>query len=293
MSGPIVISPDTGEELSFDEETNSLVTVSGHSYPLLGNDSACLLPVRNITDEIRTHRKKAFSRRGAGHSWAHNHWHDLGLGELVPEGEGGLMLNFGSGDGREKGLLQDKGYQVVALDIDPMDGVDVVADGHALPFRDNSFDAIVSFEVFEHLQRPWQVIEELSRVLKPGGCFVGSVAFLKPFHDSYFHMTHKGVGALLEHGGFSMQKVYGGQDFLSTLFRLIYPVGPNRWSMWFYEKLFSLTSYAYGCAWGLKNRMSPHKPLSRFDDQFQFSFLEWMRVKNAGCTVFRAQKKVI
>jgi SAM-dependent methyltransferase len=292
MSGPIVISPDTGEELSFDEETNSLVSVSGHSYPLLG-DAACLLPVRDITDEIRTHREKAFGRRGAGHSWAYNHWYDLGLGELVPEGEGGLMLNFGSGDAREKGLLQDKGYKVVALDIDPMDGVDVVADGHTLPFRDNSFDAIVSFEVFEHLQRPWQVIEELSRVLKPGGCFVGSVAFLKPFHHSYFHMTHKGVCALLEYGGFSMQKVYGGQDFLSTLFRLTYPAGPNRWSMWFYEKLFSLTAHVYGCAWGLKNMMSPRKPLSRFDDQFQFSYLEWMRLRNAGCIVFRAQKNVI
>ncbi|MEH2111754.1 MAG: methyltransferase domain-containing protein [Nostoc sp.] len=40
---------------------------------------------------------------------------------------------------------------------------------YALPFPDNSFDAIFSHALFEHLQEPVQALRELWRVLKPGG----------------------------------------------------------------------------------------------------------------------------
>ncbi|MEH2236285.1 class I SAM-dependent methyltransferase [Nostoc sp.] len=39
---------------------------------------------------------------------------------------------------------------------------------YALPFPDNSFDAIFSHALFEHLQEPAQALRELWRVLKPG-----------------------------------------------------------------------------------------------------------------------------
>lgn len=38
-----------------------------------------------------------------------------------------------------------------------------------LPFPDNSFDRVVSREVIEHVMRPDLMIQELARVLKPGG----------------------------------------------------------------------------------------------------------------------------
>ncbi|MEA5627239.1 methyltransferase domain-containing protein [Nostoc sp. UHCC 0251] len=40
---------------------------------------------------------------------------------------------------------------------------------YALPFPDNSFDAIFSHALFEHLQEPTQALGEMWRVLKPGG----------------------------------------------------------------------------------------------------------------------------
>ncbi|MBW4614646.1 MAG: methyltransferase domain-containing protein [Desmonostoc vinosum HA7617-LM4] len=39
---------------------------------------------------------------------------------------------------------------------------------YALPFPDNSFDAIFSHALFEHLQQPAKALQELWRVLKPG-----------------------------------------------------------------------------------------------------------------------------
>lgn len=43
------------------------------------------------------------------------------------------------------------------------------AAGEALPFQADSFDMILSHEVLEHVQDDWQAVQEMVRVLKPGG----------------------------------------------------------------------------------------------------------------------------
>ena len=49
------------------------------------------------------------------------------------------------------------------------------ADGYRLPFADNSFDKIICSEVLEHLFRYTEVLQEIDRVLKPGGAVAVSV----------------------------------------------------------------------------------------------------------------------
>ncbi len=44
-----------------------------------------------------------------------------------------------------------------------------VAFGEALPFADRTFDAVLSFDVLEHVQSPRVTLAECHRVLKPGG----------------------------------------------------------------------------------------------------------------------------
>ncbi len=48
----------------------------------------------------------------------------------------------------------------------------VVAQGEVVPYRDNSFDLVVSANVLEHLPEPVTVFEEIHRVLKPDGRFL-------------------------------------------------------------------------------------------------------------------------
>ncbi len=57
------------------------------------------------------------------------------------------------------------------MDILPGDDVDVVGDAHAMSelFASNSFDAIFSASVFEHLLMPWVVATEMSKILRIGG----------------------------------------------------------------------------------------------------------------------------
>lgn len=45
------------------------------------------------------------------------------------------------------------------------------ANAEQLPFENDSFDVVVSNFVVHHLARPDVVFREVSRVLKPGGCF--------------------------------------------------------------------------------------------------------------------------
>jgi hypothetical protein len=60
---------------------------------------------------------------------------------------------------------------VTVFDILPGDNVDVVGDAHELSsyFNKNSFDAIYSVSVFEHLIMPWKVILEINKILKNDG----------------------------------------------------------------------------------------------------------------------------
>jgi hypothetical protein len=57
------------------------------------------------------------------------------------------------------------------FDVLPGENVDVVGDAHAMSllFPPNSFDAIFSTSVFEHLLMPWVVAAEMSRILRLGG----------------------------------------------------------------------------------------------------------------------------
>jgi SAM-dependent methyltransferase len=73
---------------------------------------------------------------------------------------------------------------------------DVAADAHHLPFRDEVFDAVVSFHTFEHLYDPPSAAHELYRVLKPGGRLLLQTAFVQPLHEEphhYYNATEYGL----------------------------------------------------------------------------------------------------
>jgi SAM-dependent methyltransferase len=75
---------------------------------------------------------------------------------------------------------------------------DVVGDAHHLPFRDNTFDRVFAFNVFEHLTDPKKAAEEIRRVLKPGGAVAIHTAFLQALHEEphhYYNATEYGVRA--------------------------------------------------------------------------------------------------
>jgi len=228
-----------------------------------------------------------------GFSWALSHWHDLDIDGLVGESkvQDNRLLNFGSGSPREKQILKKKGYQVVSMDINAgYSGVDIIADGHNLPFKDEAFQTVTAFEVLEHLHEPWNAILEINRVLCIGGRFVGSVAFLKEFHNSYFHMSHWGVIKLLKFGGFEIETIYGGQNIFSRLIHNVFPIGPPNISKFIYNLISGTFMLIRKVLWSTKKGERYYTPLYKFDKLYKFSFEEFDKIKFAPTVLFSATK---
>jgi len=90
---------------------------------------------------------------------------------------------------------------VVNFEICSYPSTDVRGVGEKLPFKDNSFDGVLSLSVLEHVRDPFACAREIARVLKPGGKLYSSIPFLQPLHgypSHYFNMTHQGHKRLYE-----------------------------------------------------------------------------------------------
>ena len=111
--------------------------------------------------------------------------------ELLGVGPGTTLLDMGCGGGRHAFAALRRGARVFAFDADDAElkqvhgtiaamidageveesaeSVAVQGDALALPFDDGSFDRIIAAEVLEHIPDDVTAIDELVRVLAPGG----------------------------------------------------------------------------------------------------------------------------
>lgn len=94
----------------------------------------------------------------------------------------GRVLEIGTGTGYGAELLADAAEEFVTLDkcrseeLPPFPANVQFCEAKVppLPFEDESFDAVVSFQVIEHVRRDRELVKEVHRVLKKGGKFVVS-----------------------------------------------------------------------------------------------------------------------
>jgi SAM-dependent methyltransferase len=99
----------------------------------------------------------------------------------------GAVLDVGCGSAKLPGA--------VGIDISEETDADIVHDLDVFPYplEDSSFDFVVMQDVIEHVREPMRVVEELHRVLKPGGRlqlrtphFSSVLAYGDPTHEHYF-----------------------------------------------------------------------------------------------------------
>lgn len=111
--------------------------------------------------------------------------------------EGKKIINIGAGPYQRPGTISiDPGYR-------REDKWHIKAFGENLPFKDNSIDFAICSAVLQYIKEPIRVVDEIYRILKPGGRIYTDIVFLFPSSSSalrgyndYNRMTLDGLECL-------------------------------------------------------------------------------------------------
>lgn len=144
------------------------------------------------------------------------------LDHLKPEHS---VLDMGAGAGIVASMnFRGLAKSVVGIDLDPrveenefLDSA-VVGDVTKTPFEDASFDVIICDNVMEHIEFPVAFLAEVSRLLKPGGIFLGKTP--NKFH--YMPLTAS-CTPLWFHRFFNRMRGRAEEDTFPTFYRLNAP----------------------------------------------------------------------
>jgi SAM-dependent methyltransferase len=133
---------------------------------------------------------------------------------IAPKVEGDI-LDLGCGSKPYESLfINAKSYVGVDVEVSGHNHkdskVDIFYDGKRLPFPDSHFDAVVSFEVFEHVFNIDEVITEIRRVLKPDGQVLITIPFTWEEHEQpydFARYTSYGIKHIFEKNKFDVMEV--------------------------------------------------------------------------------------
>jgi ubiquinone/menaquinone biosynthesis C-methylase UbiE len=141
----------------------------------------------------------------------------------------GNVLDFGCGSKPYESLFVNAN-RYVGVDIEVSghnhkdSKVDYFYDGKTLPFNDASFDAIVCFEVFEHVFNIDDVLAEMYRVLKPNGQLLISIPFVWDEHEipyDFARYTSFGITHILNKNNFEVVTLTKTTTYVLAVFQML------------------------------------------------------------------------
>lgn len=100
-----------------------------------------------------------------------------------------LIVGGGSRGSGTEALYAAAGVRTVGTDVYASPDVEILADGHQLPFADASFQGVWVQAVLEHVVVPEAVVAEIARVLVDGGLVYAETPFLQPVHERAYDFT--------------------------------------------------------------------------------------------------------
>jgi ubiquinone/menaquinone biosynthesis C-methylase UbiE len=124
------------------------------------------------------------------------------------------------------------------------------ADGHRLPFADDSFDLVVSSFALHHWSDPLRILDEMARVLKPDGrYYIADVCrevtvWQRLFAYASIPVVSLPFGSYLGYGGYyeSVRAGYTRAEALALLKRSALPPGRVRRSATWFVPILTLSS---------------------------------------------------
>ena len=171
---PLLRCPETGEQLLKLNDSMLITPSGGKMWPIVKGRPVFTAEGDGITVHPETH-----------------------LSNNIPEGAiriieqtPGLVLNLSAGG------TAVSYPNVVELEYSIFKHTHVAGDVHRLPFQDNVFEAVVCLNAFEHYRDPHGAMNEINRILKPGGRLFMHTAFMQPLHEAphhYYNCTEFGL----------------------------------------------------------------------------------------------------
>jgi SAM-dependent methyltransferase len=111
-------------------------------------------------------------------------WYGL-VRDGLPAGPG-AVLELGSG----AGFLREIVPAVIASEVFPCPGVDLVADGQALPFAEDALRAVAMVDVLHHLPDCRRFFAEAARCVRPGGAILAVEPWVSGWSRLVFARFH-------------------------------------------------------------------------------------------------------
>lgn len=165
------------------------------------------------------------------------------------------MLDAGAGDQRNRAHFTHCTYE--SADFEKIDKPYVkstyICDLTEIPVNAAKYDVIIFTAVMEHVPEPWKVVQELYRILKPGGKLFYTAPFLFHEHEvpyDFMRYTQYGVRSIFERGGFRVPEVKWLEGYLGTV---SYEFRRMSKSLPFQPSAYGggLTGFAFACGFGL------------------------------------------
>jgi SAM-dependent methyltransferase len=120
-----------------------------------------------------------------------------------------------------RSLIAKRVHRYVAVDLRLTSLVSVVARGEQLPLRDSQFDLVICTQMLEYIAEPSLVIDEIYRLLRPGGTLLLSVpsACVTDAEEECWRFLPQGLRHLL--AGFSRVEVLAEGGSVAGFFRTV------------------------------------------------------------------------
>lgn len=128
-------------------------------------------------------------------------------------------------------IYQQDDLEIIGIDIYESPTVTYICDAHNMTFENDSFDFVVCQAVLEHVQMPQQVVNEIYRILKPGGNVYSEIPFLQTVHEyphDYTRFTKEGHRQLYSrfevldigiNGGYLNASAWAFRYLIQSIFR--------------------------------------------------------------------------
>jgi SAM-dependent methyltransferase len=100
-----------------------------------------------------------------------------------------LVIGGGAVGNGAASLYQDPDVKIIGTDIYRSTHTTLIADGHRLPFADESIDGVWIQAVLEHVLDPQQVVAEIHRVLRTEGTVFADTPFMQQVHEGAYDFT--------------------------------------------------------------------------------------------------------